>query len=255
MHRIRLSENLRSVLALGVVASVCLACGGLGPAQACGPIAPAGRARGGVGALEPGRARSPAARRSVIAASAARGQSLEAGEGRLRDRVDQRHPGQGRRRHDDPGQRDLPDYRLGEAGQGPVPRAAHDDAVRQGPGRVEQRRVRRPRPRRRGHGRRGQLPGPARLHRGRRGRPRHRATRTAAGACLTRSSSRTRSGFCTGPPTCRIPTGGSGPTGRRTWGSTRCCSPVPLAATRRSRRSSRWSPPTTSTATRRSWAA
>ena len=44
MHRIRLSENLRSALALGAVASVCLACGGLGaaPALAVTPSPPPG---------------------------------------------------------------------------------------------------------------------------------------------------------------------------------------------------------------------
>jgi hypothetical protein len=44
MHRIRVSENLTSALALGAVASVCLACGGLGaaPALAVTPSPPPG---------------------------------------------------------------------------------------------------------------------------------------------------------------------------------------------------------------------
>ena len=61
-------------------------------------------------------------------------QQLEAGEGDLRDGVDQRHPDQGRRRHDDPRQRDLSHDRVRPAGSGPVPGAADDDPLRQGQG-------------------------------------------------------------------------------------------------------------------------
>ncbi len=74
MHRIRLSENLRSVLALGAVASVCLACGGLGaaPALAVTPSPPPGApavesAPSSLVGLDP---ELPA---SVVAASAAPG--------------------------------------------------------------------------------------------------------------------------------------------------------------------------------------
>ena len=59
-----------------------------------------------------------------------------------------------------------------------------------------------------------------------------RSSRTSAGRGLERAagesstpfSRRMRSRCSTGPRTWRTPTGGSGPTGRRTWGSTRCSS-------------------------------
>ena len=51
------------------------------------------------------------------------------------------------------------------------------------------------------------------------------ATPTAAGACLTRSSSATRSRCSSGPRTCPTPTARSAPTGRRIWASTSCCWP------------------------------
>ena len=101
--------------------------------------------------------------------------------------------GQGRRRHDDQGQRDLSDDGVGRAGQGTVPRAADDDAVRQGPGRLEQPGLGGLAGRRERHRRRRQLPGrSAGTSRSSRTSAAP-ATRTAAGACSTRSSSGTRS--------------------------------------------------------------
>ena len=161
------------------------------------------------------------------------GQPLDAGEGDLRDGVDQRHRDQGRRRHDDPRQRDLPDHRLRPAGQGAVPGAADHDALRQGPGRLEQ-------PRGRRHRRAAARPPAARTTTwssaatSRSSRTSAApATPTGAGACLTRSSSATRSRCSTGRRTCRTPTGGSAPTARRTWASTSCCWPARSARTRR----------------------
>ena len=179
----RLHVNVRSAVALGIG----LACAGLGsaPALAVTPSPPAGApavesAPSSLVGLDP---QLPA---GVVAASAAPGSHWTPEKAVVRDRVDERHRDQGRRRHDDQGQRDLSDDRVRRAGEGAVPRPADDDAVRQGPGRLEQPRLGGLAGRREPHRGRGQLPGPARLHRDRRGRSRHRRLQRQLGPVRSR---------------------------------------------------------------------
>ena len=191
----------------------CLGGSRLHPRAGRGALASGGRAGGGVGPVEPGRRRPGAACRRHRRQRRPR-KPLDPGEGGLWQRVDQRHRGQGRRRHHDPGQRDLPHDRIRPGGEGPVPGSADDDALRQGAGRFQRGGLGRVAEQRGGDRRRRQLPGPARLHRGGGGRAGHRR--------LPRERR-----------TCRTPTDALGPTARRISGSTSCCSPERWARTRR----------------------
>ncbi len=184
---VSLPRSLRRASALGGIIGAWLACGALSaaPALAVSPSPPAGApavesAPSSLVGLDP---QLPA---SVVSASAAPGSRWKPekavygtastndiaikGAGGTTIRVNEIYPDDG----------------VGSARQGTVPGAADDDAVRQGPGRLEQPglggvAVERSRDRRC-----RQLSGPARIHRGRRGRPRHRRLQRQLGTVRSR---------------------------------------------------------------------